>query len=182
MWPTNCCKGIESSVPVRGASTASPRGLPVVGEPGHCGILPQYYQLFTATEPADFKTFQGNATETRRRASGLVQLPLSATVFAPSARPIAPRQEYIDDAAAVCSDCVRVPALDRPASIRRGSSQSAALQLDDFGDKLLSRRVSFREGCVGFQWAACVAGFTRMNSTSHWMCLPEAVGRPPGKI
>jgi len=42
--------------------------------------------------------------------------------------------------------------------------------------------VSFREGCVGFQWAACVAGFTRMNSTSHWMCLPEAVGRPPGKI
>jgi len=51
-----------------------------------------------------------------------------------------------------------------------------------FGKLAEMWRVSFREGCVGFQWAACVAGFTRMNSTSHWMCLPEAVGRPPGKI
>jgi len=52
----------------------------------------------------------------------------------------------------------------------------------DFHGEKRSNEVSFREGCVGFQWAACVAGFTRMNSTSHWMCLPEAVGRPPGKI
>ena len=26
-----------------------------------------------------------------------------------------------------------------------------------------------------------LAGLTRMKSTSHWICLPEAVGRPPGE-
>src|SRR5215470_561778 len=44
--------------------------------------------------------------------------------------------------------------------------------------------VSFRQRCVSGrrQSGFGLAGLTRMKSSSHVWCLPEGVGRPPGKV